>query len=241
VIRPYRSGDAGALAALVDEDEIPHAVTGDGVRHWFARQPERAHVAGWVAEEDGEPVGSVRARLRWATSAEGVGELWVFVLPRARGRGLGGALYEEAHEHLKGVGARVLGSWTTGEAGARFLAARGYRPSRTQEILRLDVASADLSDLDDLRAGLALEGYELVALSAVADRAQELYALDAGATADVPGSFAEDDVRLDDWLAEALGHPQLTREGSTVVLFRGEPVAYASSTSPRPRGPPRTR
>jgi GNAT superfamily N-acetyltransferase len=227
VIRPYRPGDADALAAMLDEDRTPYAVTGDGLRHWFASQPERARVAGWVAEEDGEPVGWVRARLRWATSAEGVGEIWAFVVPKARRRGLGGMLFDAAHAHLRAVGVRVVGSWTTGEEGGRFLAARGFQPSRTQEILRLDVASADLSALGDLRRRLGRQGYELVPLSAVAERTQELYALDAGATADVPGSFAEDDVRLEDWLSEALGHPQLTREGSTVVLVRGAPVAYS--------------
>jgi GNAT superfamily N-acetyltransferase len=227
VIRPYGPGDADALAAVLDEDRIPQAVTGDGIRHWFASQPERAHVAGWVADEGGEPVGWVRARLRWATSAEGVGEVWAFVAPRARRRGLGGALYDAADAHLRDVGARVLGSWTTGEAGGRFLAARRFSVSRTQEVLRLDVASANLSGLDNLLRRLERGGYELVPLSAVAERAPELYALDAAATADVPGTFAEDDVRAEDWLAEALGHPQLAREGSTVVLFRGEPVAYA--------------
>ena len=43
----------------------------------------------------------------------------------------------------------------------------------------------------------------------------------------MPGTYAEDDVRLEDWLAETLGHPQLTREGSFVVLAGDEPVAYA--------------
>lgn len=227
MIRPFRPEDADALALLLDEDDIPQAVTGDGLRHWFAGQPARARVAGWVAEEAGDPAGWVRARLRWATSAEGVGEVWAFVVPRARGRGLGAALYESAYAHLRAVGARVLGSWTTGEEGARFLAARRFRASRTQEILRLDVASADLSGLEGLRAGLAREGYELVPLAAVVDRVRELHALDAGATADVPGTFTEDDVRLEDWLAEALAHPQLSLAGSTVVLHRGEPVAYA--------------
>ena len=197
------------------------------MRHWFASQPDRAHVAGWVAEADGKPAGWVRARLRWATSADGVGEIWAFVAPRARGHGLGAGLYDAAHAHLREVGVRVLGSWTTGDPGGRFLAARGFAPSRTQEILRLDVASADLTGLDGLRATLASQDYELVPLSAVADRVQQLYALDAGATADVPGTFAEDDVRLEDWRVEALGHPQLSREGSAVVLHRGEPVAYA--------------
>jgi GNAT superfamily N-acetyltransferase len=66
-----------------------------------------------------------------------------------------------------------------------------------------------------------------VALEAVADRAEELYGLDAGAIADVPTTYAEDDVRLEDWLTEVLGHPQLSHQGSFVVLAGGTPVAYA--------------
>ena len=226
MIRNFCPEDADVLAAFLDEDEIPQAVTGDGIRHWFSRQPERAHVAGWVAELDGEPAGWVRARLRWATSAEGVGEIWAFIRPQARRRGLGAELYDAAHAHLRAAGARLLGSWTTDVAGARFLDVRGFRAERTQEILTLDVPAADVSGLIDLRARLLAEGYALVPLGALEDE-EWLYALDAGATADVPGTFAEDDVRLEDWRDEALGHPQLSRDGSMVALHRGEPVAYA--------------
>ena len=70
-------------------------------------------------------------------------------------------------------------------------------------------------------------GYSLVALAAVADRTRELHALDASATADVPSTHAEDDFRYEDWLEETLAHPQLSLDGSAVVLFGGEPVAYA--------------
>jgi GNAT superfamily N-acetyltransferase len=227
VIRPFRADDADAVAALLDEDRIPEGVTGDGIRHWLESQPERARAAIWVADEERGIVGWARARLRWATSVEGVGEVTVFVSPRLRRRGLGAALYDRAHAHLVRVDARVLESWTTDEQGDRFLVARGFEPVRTQGLLRLDVASADLSELDRLRKAKEAEGYELTPLAAVADRPEELYALDAGATADVPGTFREDDVRLEDWLDETLGHPQLTREGSFVVLAGEQPVAHA--------------
>ncbi len=227
MIRPFREADGEALALLLRADDPPHALTGAGIRHWAAHQPERARAAVFVAEEQGAAAGWARARIRWATSAPGVGEVWGFVAPGRRGRGLGAALYETARAHLVGVGARVLESWSTGEEGGRFLAARGFAPTRTQELLRLDLAAADLSRLEDLRAAKRAEGYEVLPLEAVAGRAAELHALDAGTIADVPGTFAEDDVRLEDWLAEALGHPQLTAEGSVVVLRGGEPVAHA--------------
>jgi len=65
-VRDFRREDADAVAVLLHEAEPPEAVTGAGIVHWQEKQPERAHVASWVAEEDGEIVGWARAALRWA-------------------------------------------------------------------------------------------------------------------------------------------------------------------------------
>jgi GNAT superfamily N-acetyltransferase len=227
VIRRARDGDADAVARLLSEDPIPTGVTGAGVRHWVASQPERARAGAWIAEDEGGIAGWVRARLQWATSAEGIGEVWAFVSPRRRRRGLGSALFETAHEHVRSAGARVVESWSLEAEGGRFLLSRGFAPSREHELLALELAAADLSGLDAAIAAGFAQGYELVPLAAVSDRLEALHALDAAATADVPSTFAEDDIRLDDWLAEAFRHPQLTHEGSFVVLAGGEPVADA--------------
>ena len=128
MIRSFRPEDADAVATLLDEAEIPEGVTGDGLRHWLASQPERALAAAWVAEEEGEPSGWARARLRWATSAEGVGEVVAFVAPGRRRRGLGAALYDAAHAHLQSVGARVLESWATGHEGGMVALSTRTRP-----------------------------------------------------------------------------------------------------------------
>jgi GNAT superfamily N-acetyltransferase len=225
VIRPFADADADAVADLLAQGPIPEGVTGAGIRHWVASQPERAGAGVWVAE-DGEIAGWARARLQWATSAEGVAEAWAFVSPRRRGHGLGSALFDTAREHVRKAGARILESWALEEEGARFLRARGFRGVRAQEVMLLELASADVSGFEPLRAASAAAGYELVPLAALADMPEALYALDAGTTADVPGTFSEDDVRLDDWIPETLGHPQLTPDGSFVVLAGGEPVAH---------------
>jgi GNAT superfamily N-acetyltransferase len=227
VIREFRRQDADAVAALLNEAEPPEAVTGPGIVHWQEQQPERAHVASWVAEEDGEIVGWARAAMRWAVSSEQVGELWGFVHPTQRRRGLGSQLHEQGASHLLGCSARVLESWATTEPEARFLLAKGFRPGRQGTILALKVASADLSGLPELERRLGEEGFRLVPLAAVLDRARELHAVDAEAIADVPDTYAEDDVRFEDWLDEALGHPQLTKEGSFVALYGERPVAHA--------------
>jgi GNAT superfamily N-acetyltransferase len=227
VIREFRRQDADAVAALLNEAEPPEGVTGPGIVHWQEKQPERARVASWVAEEDGEIVGWARAAMRWAVSSERVGELWGFVRPGMRGRGLGSQLHERSAAHLLGCGARVLESWSTTEPEARFLLAQGFRPARKGTILALETASADLSSLPELERRMGEEGFRLVPLAAVLDRTRDLHAVDAEAIEDVPDTYAEDDVRFEDWLDEALGHPQLTKEGSFVALHGERPVAHA--------------
>jgi GNAT superfamily N-acetyltransferase len=180
-----------------------------------------------VALVDDAVVGWGRARLRWATSVEGVAEIWVFVHPERRRAGWGTRLYDEAAAHLDAVGGRVLESWSFTEDGHRFLLARGFRAERTEHVLRLELATADTSALAPLRARKEAEGYRLVPLAEVVDRAKDLHALDAAAIADVPQIHTEDDVRYADWVEEVLGAPQLSREGSFVVLAGEEPVAYA--------------
>ena len=45
MIRPFVAEDGEGVAALLNEDDVPHALTADGVRHWLASQPERALAA----------------------------------------------------------------------------------------------------------------------------------------------------------------------------------------------------
>jgi GNAT superfamily N-acetyltransferase len=227
VIRAFAPEDGEGVAALLNEDEVPHALTADGVRHWLAGQPERALAGCWVAVEDDQVVGWTRARLQWFTSSQDVAEVWAFVSPAHRGRGLGDALFAAGLEHVEAAGARSVESWSEGDPGSRFLLARDFRAVRVERVLRLDVAGADVSGLDELRAAREAEGFTLAPLGAVADRADALYALDSAATADVPSTHAIDDFRPEDWIEEALAHPQLTREGSFVLLAGDDPVAYA--------------
>ena len=227
MIRPFRPEDGDALAGLLHEDDVPAPVTGDGLRHWHTGQPERAQARSWVAVDGAAAVGWSRARLKWWTSVEGVGEIWVFVHPDRRRVGLGASLYDEAVAHLGSVGGRAIESWSRLEEGHRFLEARGFRAERTERVLRLDLATADTSALEDLRARKEAEGYRLVPFAEVVERPRDLYALDAAATADVPQIHSVDDIRFEDWVEEVLGAPQLTREGSFVVLAGELPVAYA--------------
>lgn len=230
MIRALRPEDAPAVAVVQRESEVAEAVPADGIVHWFETQPERACVAGWVAVEDEEVVGWARARLLWKTSTPGVGEVWAFVPPRARGRGHGGRLVEAALAHLRDAGARVLESWAVIDDGRRFLEARGFRPGRSQRVLVLDLAGVEAPE------PAPPAGVRVLPLREVLDRPRELHELDAAAVADVPETFVYDDVRYDEWRRTELGNPALELDGSFVALAGELPVAYAFVYADRAAG-----
>jgi GNAT superfamily N-acetyltransferase len=226
VIRPFAEEDAPAVAALLHEDDPPWPVTAAGVLHWQNSRPERARGASWIALEADEVAGWAEAKLLWTTSAEGVGEPWAFVRPSCRGRGYGGKLWEAAVEHLAAEGARVLETWAENDAGRAFLERRGWRPGGGERLSLLDLAYADLSLLPALEQAKANDGFRLVPLGDVLDRPGELHALDAAATADIPATFVENDVRYNEWARSVLEHPQLSLDGSFVVLGDDRAVAF---------------
>jgi GNAT superfamily N-acetyltransferase len=227
VIREFETRDAEAVSAILHEEELPHPVTRAGVLHWRDAQPERARGRIWVAEEGGRIVGWAEGRIRWSTSVPDVGDVWAYVAPSERGRGLGSMLYAETERHVREHGARVLESWTYSEAGAHLLESRGFRATGYERVSKLDLATANTEELSALAERLEGQGFRLAPLGEVLDQIEALHRVYAEASADVPEYFKEDDVRLDEWRRETLEHPQLTPEGSFVALAGDVPAALA--------------
>jgi GNAT superfamily N-acetyltransferase len=227
MIRDFEPADAAAVSAALHEEEPPHPVTPEGVLHWRDGQPERARARLWVAEEAGRIVGWAEARIRWTTRVQDVGDVWAYVVPSERGLGIGAALYAETERYVLGLGARILESWTYTAAGETLLQNRGFRATGTEQVSILEPARADLSALPTLEEEKAGEGFRLAPLGDVRDRVEELHRVYAAASQDVPEYFREDDIRLDEWRHETLDHPQLSMEGSAIVLFGQLPVALA--------------
>ncbi|MBD0317321.1 MAG: GNAT family N-acetyltransferase [Thermoleophilia bacterium] len=229
MIRALSPVDYRALANLVGAVEVEEPTpTATGFAHWIETMPPRGRFRGWVAEEDGRLVGAAWGYLEWSVSAEGAASLWTGVLPEARRRGIGSTLFAAAEEHVLGSGARKLSAFALERSnGERFLRGRGFRRARTSLVQRLDPSTADVSALAPLEEAKRGEGFALVPLGAVADRTRELHALYVAASADMPADDPEDDIRFDEFVSHLLGDPELTPEGSYVVLADGRPAALA--------------
>ncbi len=102
------------------------------------------------------------AHRRWHRATEN-GYVWLGVLPAARRRGFGTALWELAEEHLETIGvARINADVVGDEAGACFLERRGFATVRTVVISAVDPRRVDGDELAVRREAAERAGYRLV-------------------------------------------------------------------------------
>jgi GNAT superfamily N-acetyltransferase len=237
VIREYTPADAAAAARLwgevMPEKEPP---TPEGLAHWISSHPGHARLRVWIAEEEGEPAGIAFGRFNWTVSPGDTAWTWAGVAEPFRGRGLGSALFAVAEEHTLAIGARVLDAFALeGSAGQRFAEARGFVPTRRAHILRASLAELDPSALVGLQEAKRAEGFRVVPLRDVPEP-DSLYAVYAGASADIPADYPEAALTAEDFRSHVLGDPELDPDASAVVLEGERPVAFAFLLVDRERG-----
>ena len=225
MIRPLRETDISRLAPLWRKLR-PDAVHSErGLRHLVESFPERAQSTHWVAVE-GSIVAWGFAHRRWWRASKNA-FIWVGVLPEARGRGLGRELWELAESHVKGLDVERVNADAVGDpAGERFLQKRGFRRIRTVVISAIDPRSADVDELEARRARAEASGYRIVSY-AEADLAQ-LHRLAMEASDDEPGEDAPHELTFEEWRRDLLELPDLTHEGSLVIVAGDAPVAYCA-------------
>jgi GNAT superfamily N-acetyltransferase len=222
LIRELRREDAPAVAALHLEVNPDQLETPERVWFWASRGLEREQWRQWVAELDGEIVGSAWANFEWSVPTPGKGRFWIAVPPPLRGRGIGSALFEQVDAYLRGRGAWRMRSQVDGDpAGDRFLVARGFERVDVDRVSQLDLAGAALEE------PRVPPGYRLVPLAQARDRFEDLYAICAAGEIDMPGDEPETAMTLDDWKLDDFGVPDLSDDGSFVALHGEQAVSLA--------------
>jgi len=210
VIRELRKEDAEATADLILVVN-PHRIeTGQMVWARASKPSQRD----WIAESDGTVVGHAYAGL----SAGGKGRFWIGVHPEQRGRGIGSELYRAVEEHLDS--AVRLRTWVDGDpAGERFVRQRGFEQTGADRVSDVDPRAVDLTRLAELEGS----EFRLVSLAESLDEVDALFARLRAGEVDLPADLVE-------WKWDDLDHPNLSREGSFVVLDGEEPVAFGFLT-----------
>jgi GNAT superfamily N-acetyltransferase len=201
-------------------EENPLRVHSDrGWQHRRETTPERARRLELVAVADGVIVGHGGASLNATTSVEGAGGLGVSVIESARGLGIGARLYDTLFDHLQSLHARTLVSYLMqNPAGEHFARAHGFALAKTAPLLEVDprTVALDLPDDPDFR---------VVSLADVRDRPRDVFELDALGSLDEPSVIPVDALRYDEYEREEWQHPDLSFDGSTIVLSGDRMVA----------------
>jgi GNAT superfamily N-acetyltransferase len=139
------------------------------------------------------------------------------VHPSRRHRGLGTALYEAAAAHL--AEAHRLRTWVDGDPeGEHFVRSRGF------ELTGVDrVSELDLRVWEPVPAEPNLADYRLVSLAESLEPVERLFERCRSGEVELPKDLVE-------WKWDELEHPDLSREGSFVVLDGEEPAALGFLT-----------
>jgi len=221
LIRELRREDADAVAALHLAVNPHQLETAERVWFWASRGLERERWGQWVAEEDGEIVGSAWAAFEWSAPEPGRGRFWIAVPAERRGHGVGGALYEVLEDYLRARGAWRARTNVEGDPdGERFVRSRGFGQRGADRVSALDLSEAELPE-PQLPSGFRLEP-----LGRVRDRFEQLFEICEAGEADLREE-PETALTLEDWKLDDFGLPDLSDEGSFVVLDAARAVSLA--------------
>lgn len=208
LLRPYRRGDAAALAELFnadnEADSLPWRMTADEIENWFGH-PTAAFDAErdvLVLELDGRVAGVTD--LEWVDTTDGLREFRIgcSLHPDVRRRGIGRWLLrlgeERAAERLREQPTErpvVLGTWCPERRVGKvaLIEQEGYRPVRS--FFEMHCPTLEGIVLPPMPAGLEVRPVR-------EDQLRQVWDADVEAFADHWGGFDASDARFQTWRSD---------------------------------------
>jgi GNAT superfamily N-acetyltransferase len=179
-------------------------------------------------DPDGEPVGTASTGRIWVHAA-GFERYWlgIWVLPEARRRGIGSALFAAASDAARAAGKTGFQTELSEEHadGHRFLASRGFVETDRAKMVRLGLAGLAPPDVH------APAGLRIVSLAERPDLVSGVHAVALNAFPDIPSEDEPIEVGpLEAFAARDIDRPGIPRDGFFIAVDEssGEVAGYAS-------------
>jgi GNAT superfamily N-acetyltransferase len=194
------------------------AFTVEETAAWRAGNDETVELLG---DLDGEVVGSAVAAT--GPPRRDVVFTLITVLPHARRRGVGSALYRAVSDWAREQGFDTLDTFVRDEdpAGLDYALSRGFVEQSREAGVELRLEGVDPPAVDPPA------GIELVTLAAHPELARSVYDVACESFPDIPG--AEDEVisEFEHWVEHHLHDPGSNPEATSIAVANGEAVGYA--------------
>lgn len=218
-----RVGADADLSAWIDvhnQVSLVPATAGEIAAYRDALEGAEIHL---LALDDGRPAGVGYVVVEPEKLPRATAGAWIGVLPEARGRGVGSALYEGLSAWSRGSGFERLEGYVeaTQTEGLAWAERRGFEEIGRDTWLALDLhadTAADPSPPD---------GVEIVAWADRPELARGIYAVACEAYPDVPGRGDDEMKSFDEWLALDMGGPGDRPEAVFAALTNGEVIGYS--------------
>ena len=223
MIRHLAPADFPTFAAALRDGRPDILWSERGVRHWIESTPERAGAQWWLAQCDGAHAGAAAMRRWWRTEESA----HVLVSATPNSSECVHDLWDAALAHVDGLGVdKAYTDVLSDTAAEEALRSLGFRSVRLDRVSVLDTGAADTSELAERLRTARTAGYELITLADV-DDLHALYELDLEAMDDMPGGEAAHGMTFAEWSRDLLENPDLSKEGSAIVVHGRQPVALA--------------
>jgi GNAT superfamily N-acetyltransferase len=211
-------GDRGleamiAVRTAADPGRTPPRI--ENLRHHLASMDDLVYLAAWL---DDEPVGCGFVH-PWPPEHA---EAHVVVVPTARRRGVGSALFAEVSRRARDAGkAELEGEVREDDLESRaYLERRGYRVVGGEQAVALDLAAVDAPTPSPP------PGIRIVPRTELPDILDQLYEIGAEAVEDIPGTAGRP--TFEQWRSIEIDRPTRLPELFFVALAGDEPVGYAT-------------